>query len=72
MPGMNGYEVAERLRAQPATRDAMIVAITGWGQEKDRQRAREAGFDQHLVKPVDMDNLVMILREGTPNTPRAI
>jgi signal transduction histidine kinase/ActR/RegA family two-component response regulator len=71
MPGMNGYEVAERLRSQPATRDAMIVAITGWGQEKDRQRAREAGFDQHLVKPVDMDHLVMIFRQGAPHAPRA-
>jgi len=66
MPGLNGYEVTERLRGQAATRDAMIVAITGWGQEKDRQRAREAGFDQHLVKPVDVDQLVSILRTGAP------
>jgi signal transduction histidine kinase/ActR/RegA family two-component response regulator len=63
MPGMNGYEVAQRLRRQPATCDAVIVAITGWGQDKDRERARDAGFDQHLVKPVDIDNLVNLLRK---------
>jgi len=62
MPGMNGYDVAERLRRQPATCDAVIVAITGWGQEKDRARARDAGFDQHLVKPVEVDKLVQLLR----------
>jgi signal transduction histidine kinase len=66
MPGMNGYDVAERLRRQPATCDAVIVAITGWGQEKDRARARQAGFDQHLVKPVNVDDLVNILRKRQP------
>ncbi|WP_161974693.1 hybrid sensor histidine kinase/response regulator [Piscinibacter terrae] len=66
MPGMNGYDVAQRLRRQPATCDAVIVAITGWGQEKDRARAREAGFDQHLVKPVNVDDLVEILRTRQP------
>ncbi len=63
MPGMNGYDVAQRLRRQPATCDAVIVAITGWGQEKDRARARDAGFDQHLVKPVEVDKLVQLLRQ---------
>jgi two-component system, sensor histidine kinase len=62
MPGMNGYEVAQRLRRQNATCDAVIVAITGWGQQKDRERARQAGFDQHLVKPVDVDQLIRLLR----------
>jgi signal transduction histidine kinase/ActR/RegA family two-component response regulator len=66
MPGLNGYEVAQRLRRQPATCDAVIVAITGWGQDKDRERAREAGFDQHLVKPADVEHLVRLLRAGTP------
>lgn len=66
MPGMNGYDVARRLRRQPATCDAVIVAITGWGQEKDRVRAREAGFDQHLVKPVSLDDLMDILRTRQP------
>jgi signal transduction histidine kinase len=66
MPGLNGYEVAERLRRQPATCDAVIIAITGWGQEKDRERAREAGFDQHIVKPVDVEHLVRLLRGRSP------
>jgi signal transduction histidine kinase/ActR/RegA family two-component response regulator len=66
MPGMNGYEVTERLRRQPATCDAVIIAITGWGQEKDRERAREAGFDQHMVKPVDVEHLVRLLRGRAP------
>ncbi len=66
MPGMTGYEVAERLRRQPATCDAVIVAITGWGQDKDRERARQAGFDEHLVKPADVEHLVRLLRSGAP------
>jgi len=53
MPGLNGYDLARRLRAEPETRDVVLVAITGWGQESDRRRAREAGFTRHLVKPVD-------------------
>jgi PAS domain S-box-containing protein len=61
MPDVDGYEVARQLRNlenQPAFR---IVAITGWGQEPDRQKAKEAGFDVHLVKPVDADELMRIL-----------
>jgi signal transduction histidine kinase/ActR/RegA family two-component response regulator len=57
MPEMDGYEVARRLRAQPRWRDLVLVALTGWGQEEDRQRSREAGFDHHLVKPTDLDAL---------------
>jgi len=53
MPGLDGYEVARRLRALKRERPLRIVAITGWGQEADRVRSREAGFDVHLVKPVD-------------------
>jgi signal transduction histidine kinase/ActR/RegA family two-component response regulator len=52
MPKMNGYELAARLRQHPSCHAAMLVAVTGWGQEKDRHRAAEAGFDDHLVKPV--------------------
>jgi CheY-like chemotaxis protein len=51
--GLDGYEVARRLRAGQRGRSFRIIAITGWGQEADRQRAKEAGFDVHLVKPVD-------------------
>jgi PAS domain S-box-containing protein len=57
LPGMDGYELARRLRAQPATRHALLVAITGYGQDSDRRLAAEAGFDRHLVKPIDLDSL---------------
>jgi CheY-like chemotaxis protein len=53
MTGMDGYEVARRIRAGFPERRATIVALTGWGQERDRQLAREAGFDHHLLKPAD-------------------
>jgi len=53
MPGLDGYEVARRLRALKRVEPLRIIAVTGWGQEADRTRAREAGFDVHLVKPVD-------------------
>jgi CheY-like chemotaxis protein len=63
MPGLDGYEVARRLRTMKK-QGMRIVAITGWGQEADRQRSREAGFDLHLVKPVEPDELVRALRNG--------
>lgn len=53
MPGMNGYEVARRIREQPQYDHVKLVALTGWGQEKDRLLSRESGFDHHLTKPVD-------------------
>jgi CheY-like chemotaxis protein len=53
LPGLDGYEVAGELRHDPATAKARLIAITGYGQEEDRRRAREAGFDHHLTKPVD-------------------
>ena len=61
MPKVHGYEVARRLRAEPATSECLLVAVTGWGQEGDRQRARDAGFDRHLVKPVDPNEVDAIL-----------
>ncbi len=57
LPGMDGYEVAARLRALPQTKDAVLIAITGYGQEDDRLRSRRAGIDHHLVKPVAPDAL---------------
>jgi len=64
MPGMDGYEVARRLAAlKKAGRPLRIVAVTGWGQEADRRQAVEAGFDTHLVKPVDLDALVKVLSD---------
>jgi len=63
MPGMDGYEVASILRARYPDRRATLVALTGWGQEEDRRRAREAGFDHHLVKPAEIDALQALLTE---------
>ncbi len=58
MPGMNGYEVARRIRADPLSKDVLLIAITGWGQATDRSLSREAGFDHHMVKPVNIDMLL--------------
>jgi len=57
LPGMDGYEVARQARALPGGSRFKLIAITGYGQEKDRQRAREAGFDLHVTKPVLYDQL---------------
>lgn len=64
MPGLNGYDACRRIRAEPWASGTLIVAATGWGQEADRQKSREAGFDHHLVKPVDPDVLERILTTG--------
>jgi CheY-like chemotaxis protein len=61
MPGMDGFEVARRLRAQPGGTDMTIVAVTGWGQEEHKRRTREAGFDKHLTKPADRAELEAVL-----------
>jgi integral membrane sensor domain MASE1 len=61
--GMDGYKVAQRMRPEPGLESAVIVAVTGFGQEEDRRRAAAAGFDRHLVKPVDMQQLWRLLRE---------
>jgi CheY-like chemotaxis protein len=53
LPGMDGYEVARGVRQSLGLRDTVLIALTGYGQEQDRRRAREAGFDHHLTKPVD-------------------
>ncbi len=57
LPDMDGYEVARHLRQQPQTKDVWLIAMTGYGQDSDRQRAQETGFDHHLVKPVDPEKL---------------
>jgi CheY-like chemotaxis protein len=61
LPGIDGYEVARRLRRRSELDGLLVVAVTGYGQEGDRQRAREAGFDHHLVKPVDLEILRRLL-----------
>jgi CheY-like chemotaxis protein len=53
MPGMDGFEVARRMRGEPWGKNAFLVAVTGWDQEQHRRRTREAGFDRHLTKPAD-------------------
>ncbi len=61
LPKLNGYEACRRIRAQPGGEGAVIIAVTGWGQEEDRRRSKEAGFDHHLVKPVDPVTLRKLL-----------
>ncbi len=61
MPGMDGYELGRRLKALPGMEEVVLVALTGWGQESDRRHSREAGFDQHLAKPVKFDLLTKVL-----------
>ncbi len=57
MPGMDGYETVRRMRELPGGKDILIIAVTGWGQDSAKQQAREAGFDHHMVKPVDFDEI---------------
>jgi CheY-like chemotaxis protein len=61
MPEMNGYDVCRSIRQTPWGKGIRIVALTGWGQEQDRRNTREAGFDAHLVKPVDVSALKEML-----------
>jgi CheY-like chemotaxis protein len=58
LPGISGHEVCRRARAQPWGGDITFIALTGWGQEEDRRRTQEAGFDGHLVKPVEFAALM--------------
>jgi PAS domain S-box-containing protein len=69
MPGMDGYEVARRMRASPHAPRASLVALTGWGQDEDRKRVREAGFDHHLVKPADLGTLQSLITSIQAATP---
>ena len=62
LPDFDGYDVARRIRATPQGKAAYLVALTGYGQPDDRRRAEQAGFDTHLVKPVDPDALVKLLQ----------
>jgi CheY-like chemotaxis protein len=61
LPGLNGFEACRRIRSEPWGKDLVMVALTGWGQEEDRQQSREAGFNAHMVKPVDHDVLLQFL-----------
>ncbi|HEX5684232.1 MAG TPA: PAS domain S-box protein [Ideonella sp.] len=68
MPELNGYELCRRLRDQRPSRPPLFIACTGWGQEADRERAHDAGFDFHLVKPVDVNSLLRLLGATDPQT----
>ena len=61
LPGLNGFEVAEQIRQQPTLKNIVLVAMTGYGQESDRKRSQEAGFDHHLVKPGDFGKVLQLL-----------
>jgi CheY-like chemotaxis protein len=66
LPKMNGHDVCRYIRAQPWGRDITLVALTGWGQETDRRRSHEAGFDGHLVKPVQPGALFELMTARAP------
>ncbi len=74
MPGMTGYDICQVLRKEPALQNTLIVAQTGWGENEHKQRTKAAGFDYHLVKPINMDalkNILFILdqaRKGSEGT----
>jgi CheY-like chemotaxis protein len=61
MPGLTGYEVAERIRREPWGRTMLLIALTGWGQPADKQRAHSAGFDHHVTKPIEPSALEGLL-----------
>src|SRR5262245_28205226 len=61
LPKLNGHEVCRRIRQEPWGKDIVLIALTGWGQDEDRRKSREAGSDGHLVKPVDYNALMELL-----------
>jgi PAS domain S-box-containing protein len=65
MPGMNGYEACQAIRRESWGTEALVIAMTGWGQAEDRRRSAEAGFDHHLVKPIDHAELLRLLASDT-------
>jgi signal transduction histidine kinase len=66
MPKMNGYDACRAIRGQPWGQDIKMIALTGWGQEEDRRKSKDAGFDGHLVKPVDISALLALLADAQP------
>ncbi|HKB01381.1 MAG TPA: response regulator, partial [Gemmataceae bacterium] len=66
LPGMTGYEVAQQLRAQPGLESVVLAAMTGYGQDDDRRRSREAGFNHHLTKPLDPERLHALIASPPP------
>jgi len=70
MPGMDGYQVAERIRAAPGGRDPFLVALTGWATVEDHRRAREVGFDTYVLKPADPEHLQALLAAAPAADPK--
>lgn len=70
LPKLNGYEVAQRIREQPWGASMFLIAVTGWGQEEDRQRSADVGLNVHMVKPVEAAALEKILAELASSGPR--
>jgi CheY-like chemotaxis protein len=66
LPGLNGYEAAKRIRALPIEQP-VLVALTGWGEADDRRRSSAAGFDHHVVKPIDQEMLMSVVAGVAPN-----
>jgi CheY-like chemotaxis protein len=71
MPGMDGYEAARLIRQRPETRRTVMIALTGWGQTDARRRTTEAGFDHHLIKPVDFSAILKLVRAHLETSPDA-
>ena len=63
LPGLNGYEVAQRLRSQARTKGTLLIAVSSYGQEEDLRSSRLAGFDHHLIKPINVHELLKLLTQ---------
>ena len=66
LPKMDGFQACQEIRSQPWGQEIVMIALTGWGQEEDRRKSREAGFNGHLVKPVDHSDLMKLLSDLIP------
>jgi CheY-like chemotaxis protein len=69
MPDLSGYEVARALRLEPWATDLQLIALTGWGQDDDRRRALDAGFDHHFTKPIDPGQLTRLIADRSAAGP---
>jgi CheY-like chemotaxis protein len=72
LPGMSGHELARRIRDEPCCAGALLVALTGWGQEEDRRLSRAAGFDEHMTKPADQALLTRLLSRAGRDTSQVL
>ncbi len=68
LPRLSGYQAARRIRMQTWGKDMVLIALTGWGQQDDRRQSQDAGFDAHLVKPVNYELLMKLLASRPPAT----